>query len=53
MKGRATIVLDIGKTLAKLSLWSPDGAMIERRVRANARVATGSYAALDLSLIHI
>ena len=47
MKGRATIVLDIGKTLAKLSLWSSDGAMIERRVRANARVATGSYAALD------
>jgi sugar (pentulose or hexulose) kinase len=47
MKGRATIVLDIGKTLAKLSLWSPDGAMIERRVRANARVATGSHAALD------
>jgi sugar (pentulose or hexulose) kinase len=47
MKGRATIVLDIGKTLAKLSLWSAGGAMIERRVRANARVTTGSYAALD------
>jgi len=47
MKGRATIVLDIGKTLAKLSLWSPDGLMIERRVRPNARVVTASYAALD------
>lgn len=47
MRGRATIVLDVGKTLAKLSLWSSDGAMIERRVRANARVATGAYAALD------
>lgn len=47
MRGRATIILDVGKTLAKLSLWSPEGALIERRVRANARVATGSYAALD------
>ncbi len=47
MKGRATIVLDVGKTLAKLSLWSPDGAMIERRVRANARTETGTYIALD------
>jgi sugar (pentulose or hexulose) kinase len=47
MKGRATIVLDVGKTLAKLSLWSPDGALIERRVRPNARIETGDYAALD------
>jgi len=47
MKGRATIVLDSGKTLAKLSLWSAGGAMIERRVRANARVETGAYVALD------
>lgn len=47
MKGRATIVLDVGKTLAKLSLWSPEGALIERRVRPNERVRTGSYAALD------
>lgn len=47
MRSRATIVLDVGKTLAKLSLWSADGAMIERRVRANARVETSGYAALD------
>ena len=47
MKGRATIVLDIGKTLAKLSLWSPDGALIERRVRPNERIRTAGYAALD------
>ena len=47
MRGRGTIVIDVGKTLAKLSLWSPDGAMIERRVRANARVDTGAYLALD------
>lgn len=47
MKARATIILDVGKTLAKLSLWSPDGVLIERRVRANARVATKAYLALD------
>ena len=47
MEGRATIVLDVGKTLAKLSLWSPGGALVERRVRANARVKAGTYAALD------
>jgi len=47
MKGRATIILDVGKTLAKLSLWSSEGALIERRVRPNERVNAGSYAALD------
>ena len=49
MRGRATIVLDVGKTLAKLSLWSPEGALIERRVRANARVETDHYVALDVA----
>lgn len=47
MRGRATIILDVGKTLAKLSLWSPDGALVERRVRANVRVEAGTYIALD------
>lgn len=47
MKGRATIVLDVGKTLAKLSLWSPEGALIKRRVRPNERVRLAGYAALD------
>lgn len=49
MEGRATIVLDVGKTLAKLTLWSPEGALIERRVRANARVQAGAYIALDVA----
>lgn len=47
MKGRATIILDVGKTLAKLSLWAPDGTLIERRSRPNARVEAGAYRALD------
>lgn len=47
MRGRATIVLDVGKTLAKLSLWAPDGVLVERRVRPNERIRAGSYMALD------
>ena len=47
MKGRATIVLDVGKTLAKLSLWSSEGALIERRARPNERIKAGAYVALD------
>ena len=34
MAGRATIVLDVGKTLSKLSLWTAEGRLLERRTRA-------------------
>ncbi len=43
----ATIVLDAGKTLAKLSLWTEDEKLIDRQTRPNARVDAGSYRALD------
>ena len=43
-----TIVLDVGKTLAKLSLWTAGGKLIERRTRPNARVNAGDYRALDV-----
>ena len=42
-----TIVLDVGKTLAKLSLWTEGGKLIERRTRPNARVTARGYRALD------
>jgi sugar (pentulose or hexulose) kinase len=45
---RAVIVIDIGKTLAKASLWGPDGVMIARETRPNQRVIAGDYAALDV-----
>ena len=32
----STIVVDIGKTLSKVSLWTADGRMVDRRVRPNA-----------------
>ncbi len=43
-----TIVLDVGKTLAKLSLWTADEKLIERRTRPNARVNAAGYRALDV-----
>jgi sugar (pentulose or hexulose) kinase len=47
MAGRATIVLDVGKTLSKLSLWTAEGRLLERRTRPNPRIDTGPYATLD------
>ena len=47
MIGRATVVLDVGKTLSKLSLWASDGHLIAMAHRANDQVHAGSYSALD------
>ncbi len=44
---RCTIVLDIGKTHGKLTLWAADGALLARRSRLNASVDAGPYRALD------
>jgi sugar (pentulose or hexulose) kinase len=44
---RSTVVLDVGKTLTKASLWSPMGVLLERRSRVNARPDAGSYLTLD------
>ncbi len=38
MAERAIIVIDIGKTHAKLTLWNPAGTLIERRTRVNAKL---------------
>lgn len=42
-----SIVLDVGKTLTKLSVWDAEGAMRARETRPNNRVDGGSYTALD------
>jgi sugar (pentulose or hexulose) kinase len=42
-----TVVLDVGKTLTKLSLWDRSGVMVARETRPNARVDAGAYLALD------
>ena len=45
MKG--SVVLDVGKTLSKLTLWSASGELLARETRANERVEGPGYAALD------
>ena len=47
MGERATVVLDVGKTLTKLSLWAADGRLVAQGSRANERIETGGYFALD------
>ena len=42
------IVLDIGKTLAKLTLWSPEREPIERRARPNANAESDGYPCLEV-----
>lgn len=48
MADRAIIVIDIGKTLAKLTLWDSDGSLIERRTRANPRAPANTFKPLDV-----
>lgn len=44
------IVVDIGKTNAKVSLWNDEGQLISRRLRANERqpVSSAGYPSLDV-----
>jgi sugar (pentulose or hexulose) kinase len=44
----AIIVLDIGKTHAKLTLWDRSGTLVVRRTRANAHCLEGGLAVLDV-----
>jgi sugar (pentulose or hexulose) kinase len=41
------VVLDVGKTLAKLTMWSRDGRLLDRRTRPNDAVSAKAYACLD------
>jgi len=43
----ATIVIDLGKTLSKVSLWDRAGRMVDRQVRPNKPVAIGGVRRLD------
>ena len=47
MLQRCVVVLDAGKTNAKLTLWDPAGHPLARRVRPNGNRQTGGYRALD------
>ena len=41
-------MLDVGKTLAKMTLWSPDRRLIDRLTRANERSVGTDYPSLDI-----
>ena len=41
------VVVDVGKTLAKVSLWSADGTCLDRHARPNTRLAQDGIARLD------
>lgn len=41
------VVVDVGKTLSKVTLWSRDGRMIEKLSRPNQRVVEGGITRLD------
>ena len=43
-----TIIIDIGKTLSKVSLWSADGVMLDKQSRPNAVVEVGGLRRLDV-----
>jgi len=45
--GDLIVVLDVGKTLAKMSLWTREGLMVARETRPNVRRDAGDYVALD------
>ena len=47
MNTGATIVIDLGKTLSKVSLWDRAGRMVDRQVRPNKPVAIGGVRRLD------
>jgi sugar (pentulose or hexulose) kinase len=40
--------LDVGKTLAKLTMWTRDGLLVERRMRRNAHRVESIYPCLDV-----
>lgn len=49
MQDGFAIVVDIGKTLSKVSLWSRDGRMIDRATRPNAIVEEGGIRRLNVA----
>jgi sugar (pentulose or hexulose) kinase len=44
---QCTVVFDVGKTNAKLTLWDRAGRRLARRIRRNEATRTGGYQALD------
>lgn len=47
----AIIVIDLGKTLSKVSLWTREGRMIDRRVRPNGPFIVDGVRGLDVDTV--
>src|SRR5438105_4892840 len=50
---KAVVVLDVGKTISKLTLWTAGGELLARETRSNQRVEGPGYAALDRDGIEV
>jgi len=50
LSGRTYVVIDIGKTLSKLTLWSRDGVLLEKRMRPNPAALDGALDAAGIEL---
>jgi len=48
MRKGCIVVLDVGKSLSKLTIWSPDRELLERRTHRNSRAVANGYPALDV-----
>jgi sugar (pentulose or hexulose) kinase len=48
---RCVVILDAGKTHTKMTLWTPEGALLKRRSHQNSIVDAGGYQALDTAAI--
>jgi sugar (pentulose or hexulose) kinase len=48
-----TIVLDVGKTFSKASLWDEHGVCVKQRSRPNQSLTVGAYQALDVAAIEV
>lgn len=48
-KSGAYVVVDVGKTLSKVTLWTRDGRMLDRRVRPNELVQQDGIRRLDMA----
>lgn len=48
-KSGAYVVVDVGKTLSKVTLWTRDGRMLDRRVRPNELVEQDGIRRLDMA----
>ena len=49
MSSGTFIVIDIGKTLSKVTLWNRDGRLLDRQVRTNATCTEGGIRRLDMT----